>query len=213
MFKLSAKIRDISGKAVKTLRQAGEIPAVIYGAKDSAKSIILSIIDFRKVYKEAGESSVISLELDGKKHDALIHDVQFDPISGEPIHVDFLLISQDKELEVDVPLVFEGVAPVVKELGANLVKVMHELPISALPKNLPHDIVIDVSVLKTLDDQILVSDIKLPAGVKPTVSLEEVVVSVTEAGEEVVEEEIAVDLSAIEVEKKGKTEEESASAE
>ncbi len=213
MFKLNAKIRDISGKAVKALRQAGEIPAVIYGAKEGAKSIVLSVIDFRKVFKEAGESSIISLELDGKKHDALIHEVQFDPISGEPVHADFLLVSQDKELEVDVPLVFEGVAPAVKELGANLVKVMHELPISALPKNLPHDIVVDVSGLKTLDDQVLVGDIKLPAGVKVMVSLEEVVVSVTEAGEEVTEEEAPADLSAIEVEKKGKVEEESTPAE
>lgn len=213
MFKLSAKLRDISGKAVKALREAGGIPAVVYGAKNEAKSIVLSIIDFRKVLKEAGESSIVSLELEGKKHDVLIHDVQFDPISGDPIHTDLLLVSQDKELEVDVPLIFEGVAPVVKELGASLVKVMHELPISALPKNLPHDIVIDVSKLKTLEDQILVGDLKLPAGVTATVSLEEVVVSVTEAGEEVVEEEAPADISAIEVEKKGKTEEETPEAE
>jgi len=76
-----------------------------------------------------------------------------------------------------------------------------------LPKNLPHDIVVDVSSLKTLEDQILVSDLKLPAGVTVTVSPEEVVVSVTEAGEEVVEEEAPADLSSIEVEKKGKVEE------
>jgi large subunit ribosomal protein L25 len=205
MFKLSAKLRDILGKKVSELRQGGELPAVVYGGKEGSKCLTLDLIEFKKVLKEAGESSIVSLELDGKKIDVLIHEVQFEPVSGEPVHADFYVVSQDKEIEVDVPLVFEGVPPAVKELGGSLVKVMHELPISALPKNLPHDIIVDVSTLKTLDDQILVSDLKLPAGVKATVEESEVIASITVAGEEV-EEETPADLSGIEVEKKGKQE-------
>jgi large subunit ribosomal protein L25 len=208
MFKLSAKTRDISGKKVSGLRDGGEMPAVIYGGKDDTKNILVNTIEFKKVFKGAGESSIVTLDLDGKKTDTLVHEVQFNPVTDEPVHADFYIVSQDKEIEVDVPLVFEGVPPAVKELGGSLIKVLHELPISALPKNLPHDIVVDVSSLNTLDSQILVSDLKLPAGVTVTIEGDEVVASITEAGEEVVEEAAPVDLSAIEVEKKGKTEEE-----
>ncbi|MFA6476178.1 MAG: 50S ribosomal protein L25 [Candidatus Paceibacterota bacterium] len=208
MFKLSAKTRDISGKKVSGLRDGGEMPAVIYGGKDDTKNILVNTIEFKKVFKGAGESSIVTLDLDGKKTDTLVHEVQFNPVTDEPVHADFYIVSQDKEIEVDVPLVFEGVPPAVKELGGSLIKVLHELPISALPKNLPHDIKVDVSVLVAMDSQILVSDLKLPAGVTATVEGDEVVASITEAGEEVVEEAAPVDLSAIEVEKKGKTEEE-----
>lgn len=208
MFKLSAKTRDISGKGVSGLREGGEMPAVIYGGKDATKNILVNTIEFKKILKGAGESSIVTLDLDGKKTDTLIHEVQFNPVTDEPVHADFYIVSQDKEIEVDVPLVFEGVPPAVKELGGSLIKVLHELPISALPKNLPHDIVVDVSVLTTMDSQILVSDLKLPAGVTATVEGDEVVASITEAGEEVVEEAAPADLSSIEVEKKGKTEEE-----
>lgn len=208
MFKLSAKLRDILGKKVSDLRKGGELPAVVYGGKDGSKCLTLNLIEFKKVLKDAGESSIISLDLDGKKTDVLIHEVQFGPVSDEPVHVDLYIVSQDKEIEVDVPLVFEGVPPAVKEIGGSLVKVLHELPISALPKNLPHDIKVDVSTLKILDDQILVSDLKLPAGVKAMVEDSEVVASITVAGEELVEEEGPADLSNIEVEKKGKKEDE-----
>ncbi|HRZ30164.1 MAG TPA: 50S ribosomal protein L25 [Candidatus Paceibacterota bacterium] len=208
MFKLSAKLRDILGKKVSELRRVGELPAVVYGGKEGSKCLTLNLIEFKKVLKEAGESSIISLELDGKKTDVLIHEVQFEPVTGEPVHADLYVVSQDKEIEVDVPLVFEGVPPAVKELGGSLVKVIHELPISALPKNLPHDIIVDVSVLKTLDSQILVRDLKLPTGVKAVVEDDEVVASITIAGEEVVDEVTPADLSGIEVEKKGKKDEE-----
>ena len=207
MFKLSAKTRDISGKKVIGLREGGEMPAVIYGGKDETKNILVNTIEFKKVFKGAGESSIVTLDLDGKKTDTLVHEVQFNPVTDEPVHADFYTVSQDKEIEVDVPLVFEGIAPAIKELGGSLIKVLHELPISALPKNLPHDIVVDVSVLIAMDSQILVSDLKLPAGVTATVEGDEVVASITEAGEEVVEEAAPADLSTIEVEKKGKKEE------
>lgn len=218
MFKLSAKLRDIFGKKVAQKRTEGELPAVLYGSalssegKPVAQALFVNLIEFKKVFKTAGESSIISLNLDGKSTDVLIHEVQFDSLSGEPIHADFYAVSQDQEIEVDVPLVFEGVAGAIKDLGGNLVKVLHELPISALPKNLPHDLVVDISVLTTLDSQILVKDIKLPTGVKSTLDDNEVVALISEAVEEVVEETTPVDLSAIEVEKKGKKEEGEAEA-
>lgn len=223
MFKLTATKRDIFGKKTADLREAGEIPAIVYGnpsaqaGKKETLAITLNFPEFKKVLSQAGESTIISLELEGKSQDVLIHEVQSDPLSGLPIHVDFYIVNQDKELEVAVPLVFEGVSLAVKDLGGSLVKVLHELEIRALPKNLPHDIKVDVSSLTTLDSQILIKDLLLPTGVKSVLELDEVVAAITEAGEEVLEETVPVDLSAIEVEKKGKqeeaTDEESASEE
>lgn len=207
-IKLKAQKRDVFGKQLKKVREAGQVPVVVYGAKQEATPLLVDTKEFVKVLSEAGESSIVSLDMGGSGHDVLIHEVQYHPIKGQPIHADLYVVQQYKKIEVDVPLVFEGVAPAVKELGGNLVKVMHELPIEALPKDLPHDIKIDVSGLATLDSQILVKDIKLPAGVVALAEPEEVVVSISEAGEEIVAEEAPVDLSEIEVEKKGKQEEE-----
>lgn len=207
-LKLKAQIRTAFGKKVQSLRDGGKIPAVFYGGKKETTPILVEASEFKKVLARAGESTIISLELDGKGQDVLIHDVQTDPVSGVPVHVDFFVVSQDKELEVAVPLVFEGVSPAVKDLGGSLVKVLHELEIRALPKNLPHDITVDISSLVALDSQILIKDLKLPTGVESVLEPEEVVAAITEAGEEVVEEVAPIDLSAIEVEKKGKKEEE-----
>lgn len=206
VLKLTAEPRDVLGKKTASLRQQGLIPAVVYGDGNKSLAICLNLAEFSKILSLAGESTIIALVLEKQTKDVLVQEVQTDPLSGLPIHVDFYIVKQDKELEVSVPLVFEGVAPAVKELGGSLVKVLHELEIKVLPKNLPHDIKVDISSLKELTDQILVGDLDLPAGVESVNDKNDVVVAVTEAGEEV-EETAPADLSAIEVEKKGKPEE------
>lgn len=205
-FKLKAQKRDVFGKNLKKVRESGMVPVVVYGAKQAATPLLVEVKEFAKVLNQAGESSIVSLEMDGASQDVLIHEVQNHPIKGQPIHADFYVVEQDKKIEVDVPLVFEGVSPAVKELGGNLVKVLHELSIEALPKDLPHDIKVDISALSDLDSQILVKDIKVPSGVTILDEAEEVVASISEAGEEVAVEETPIDLSQIEVEKKGKQE-------
>ncbi len=208
IIKLSAKKREVFGKKLAKNRLAGELPVIVYGGKAKAESFLVDTIEFKKVLTQAGESSIIALDCAGVNKDALIHEVQVHPINGEPVHADFLVVDKNKPIVVSVPLIFEGVAPAVK-LGGNLVKVLHEVEIEALPKDLPHDLKIDISVLTDLDSQILIKDIVLPAGVTMQNEAEEVVASISEAGETVVEEAVeAVDLSAIEVEKKGKKEEE-----
>lgn len=205
-FKLKAQKRDVFGKNLKKIRESGMTPVIIYGAKQTATPLFVESKEFARVLGQAGESSIVSLEVEGKNQEVLIHEVQNHPINGQPIHADFYVIEKDKKIEVDVPLVFEGVSPAVKELGGNLVKVLHELSIEALPKDLPHDIKIDISVLTNLDSQILIKDVKVPTGVKFLNEPEEVVALISEAGEEVVAEEAPVDISQIEVEKKGKQE-------
>ena len=208
MFTLDITKRENIGKASKR-RENGNMPAVFYGRKEESTPISLSQKVFEKVWKTAGESSVILLKGVGDEKEALIHTVDFHPVSGEPRHVDFYIIEKGKKVTVSVPLEFIGEAPAVKELSGILVKVMHELEIEVLPKELPQQIEIDISKLKDFDSRILVSDIALPESATPTASLDEVTALVTEAS--VVEEEApteAPDFSDIEVEKKGKKEEE-----
>ncbi len=207
MFVIKAKKRNLNIK-LNNLRKGGEIPAVFYGAGKETTSISVPIVEFKKVWREAGESSAIKVEMLDSNIDALIHEVQVDPVTGEPIHVDFLVIDMKKKIRVNVPLVFDGISDAVKSGIGNLVKVLHEVEIEAMPLDLPHNLVVDISKLKTLNDQVFVSDIKLGAGVVVINEPTEVVVSVVEQVEEKEEVVAPVDLSAIEVEKKGKKEEE-----
>lgn len=189
------------------VRSNGMIPAVVYGARVENTSISVPSVNFIKAWKVAGESSTITLDLEGKKIDVLIHDLQVDPVKGFPMHVDFLAIDMNKAVKVKVPLEFTGIAPADKGGLGVLVKVLHEVEIEALPKDLPHNILVDVSPLVALGDQIHVKDIALPKNVTMITDGEEVVALISAVKEEV-EETVPVDLSAIEVEKKGKKESE-----
>lgn len=184
------------------------MPAVFYGAGQKSTPVSVSTVEFKKIWRDAGESSAIKVQAPGGDVDVLIHEVQTDPVTDEPIHADFLAIDMNKKIKVKVELAFEGVSNAVKSGLGNLVKVLHEIEIEALPKDLPHNLVVDISKLETLQDTVTVADIKLPAGVVAITPEADVVASVVEQVEEKEEEVVPVDLSAIEVEKKGKKEEE-----
>ena len=211
MFKLKVEKRDLK-ESLDALRKSGKLPGVFYGPKDPSTPIKMSLADFKKAWKTAGESTVVSLEGPGIDADVLIHDVDLHPVTDVASHVDFYAIEKGKKLSVDVPLEFIGVSPAVKDLGAVLVKVVHDVEIEALPKDLPHKLEVDISTLLNFDSVITAKEIKLPAGVTLKVKPEEVVASVYEPKEEVVEA-TPIDLSAIEVEKKGKEAKEGAEGE
>ena len=206
MITLEAKQRTGSPAS---LREQDMIPAVYYGAGKDAVSIAVPVKAFTKVWKEAGETTAVTLTIGGEKISTIIHDMQHDHITGAVTHVDFLIIDMKKELEVSVPLEFIGMAQAEKDNLGSLTKALHEVEVSALPANLPHSLEIDVSGLATLDDQIHVKDIVLPKGVTMVTDGDEVVALISRFVEET-EETPALDLSAIEVEKKGKSEEDEA---
>src|SRR3989344_7520604 len=142
-IELQAEKREILGKKSKALRKKGLLPAVLYGAETASAALAVPLKSFRKVLEAAGESSLVSLLVGGKKHNVLIHDVAVDPLTGLPIHADFLSVRMDKEIRAQEPFEFVGEAPAVKTEGGILVRVMHEIEISALPKDLPHTIQIE----------------------------------------------------------------------
>lgn len=206
---LTATKREETGKRVRALFNAGKMPAVVYGPKQEATPITLSQQEFEKVFRAAGESSVIALSgVAAEPLEVLIHDVENDPVTHRPRHADFYAIEKGAKVEVAVPLTFVGESPAVKA-GHNLVKVMHELEIEAAPADLPHSIDIDISVLANVGDQIHVKDVTLPKGVALNgVEEDEVIALIQEVQEEKEEAPVAIDMDAIEVEQKGKGEEE-----
>jgi large subunit ribosomal protein L25 len=207
-MELKAVKRTALGKGLKALRLAGKIPGVVYGAGEEAMSIELSIKDFEQAYKESGESSVITLDIDGSKKSVLIQEVAIDPVLNYPIHADFYAIKKGQKVEVEVPIEFVGESPAVKE-GANLVKVLHALTIEGEATHLPHEINIDVSSIAQVGDSITAGDIRLPAGITLVTKAEEMIVLAAAQVEETEEISEAPDMSQIGIsEERGKKEEE-----
>jgi large subunit ribosomal protein L25 len=196
-IELTASARTEKGNALDTLRAKGSMPAVVYGPKQESLSITLNLREFEKVYKDAGESSVVSIMLDGAIIPTLIHEVDHDPVTSVPRHADFYAIVKGQKVKVKIPLEFTGESEAVKA-GANLIKTMHEIEVEADPMNLPHELPVDISKLAAVGDQILAQDIMLPSGVLLAENPEEVVAIAAEAKEEVVEEvPVAVDMTQI----------------
>lgn len=176
MAELKAEKRTAVGNGLRTLRAAGMLPAVIYG--EDVESLPLSVArkDFDKIFREAGETGVITVKVaGGGEYNALIHDVAEDPMTLDPIHADFYAVRMDKPLEAKIPLAFAGESPAVKNEQGILVKVLHELEVKALPKDLPHEIAVDLSRLERVGDKLHVGDLRLPAGVLAVAHADEVV--------------------------------------
>jgi len=175
---ITATKRAVSGKEVKKLRNAGKLPAVLYGYDVENQQIEISERDFAKVFKSAGESTLVSLVVEGKAHPVLIHEVQNHYLTDRPIHVDFYAINMAEKVKVKIPIHFNGEAPAVKALGGTLVKNLSEVEVECLPADLPHALEVDISILSTFEDAVRISDLKVSNKVTIHGRPEEVVVTV-----------------------------------
>lgn len=205
MNKLQAKIRDVK-ESLTEIRKKGLIPGVLFGKGVESTPLSIEKVAFQKIWKEVGESGTISIETEKGTSPALISDVQYDPIINTPIHIDFRIVDMNKPVEVDIPIVFIGESSAEKA-GSVLVKVLHEIKVSALPGDLPHEIEVDITKLQNVDDKITVGEIMVPKGVSILDDGEEIIVTVSAPKEES-EESTPIDLTKIEVEEKGKKKEE-----
>lgn len=206
---LAVTKRDDS-KKLGALRAAGDMPGVVYGPKQEPITIAMSQKDFDKVLEEAGESTIVELTGLEKPIEVLIKDVDFDPAKRGYRHVDFYAIERGKEMTVNVPLEFIGVAPAEKSGVGTVTKVLHEIEVTCRPSLLPAEIEVDLSVLVDEESIIHVSDLKVAEGVVIENEGDETVAVVSVAKEEVDEAPAAVDMSSIEVEEKGKKDDEEA---
>ena len=185
MLALEVKPRS-ADESSDALRTRGAIPAVFYGPKEKATPIAIDARKFKSVWKEAGETTVITLLGVGEQKETLIHDVQFHPVTGSPLHADFYVLEKGKRITIKVPLAFTGEAPAEKA-GNIVVKALHEIEIEVAPADLPHNLPVDISVLANVGDHIQAGDIKIPSSAKLLSNPEEIVVSVTEFKEEKIE--------------------------
>jgi large subunit ribosomal protein L25 len=193
-------------RASKETKKEGFIPAVYYGGHAKSTPIFVNTIEFTKVLSTEGSSSSVTLVTEQGNEIAMIQDVQYHPVKSNIIHADFYVLEKGQKVHVKTPIEFTGESAAVKA-GGVLVKVMHELSVDGDPSKLPHEFIVDISALVDAKSVIKVGDIKLPAGVELYhVSEDDIVASIAVAQEETAEV-TPVDLSAIEVEKKGKKEE------
>ena len=181
------------GRKTASLRQKGILPAVLYGPTIKTLSVEVDMKQFDKVLKEAGESSLATLEVEGEKGKSekylvLIHEINRNPISLEPIHADFYQPNLEEEVEVSVPIILEGESPAVRELGGTLVRNISEVEVRAKPQDLPKEIRVSAEKLITFEDHILIKDLPLPGGVRIMKDPDEIVALATAA--EKVEEEL-----------------------
>lgn len=180
MLSLNIEKRDQLRKKAKDLYKNEQIPGVLYGPSIKPTPVSIETKEFEKVYAEAGESMLVSIQLKDEKEKAivLIRNPQRNVVTRDFIHTDFYQLPLDKPVEVTVSIEATEESPAVKEQGGVLIKGIQEVLIKTLPKSLIHEISVDISRLKTFDDVITIKDLNLPKEVEILEEDESVVFSV-----------------------------------
>lgn len=194
-MELTSTKREKTGKKVKEIRRHAEVPAVVFGNEIESTSISINLLDFQKLFKKAGETSLIDLKLGSNTHKVLINDVQNDPISSKIIHVSFYKpnLKEKTEVEVPVEVIGESTNELLKSGAAILLLLHQEIRVSALPTNLPEKFSIDVTNLANIGDTVTIAQLDFDRSKVEIADLEEdeVVIRI-DAPQQEVEEEVPV---------------------
>ncbi|KKU77382.1 MAG: 50S ribosomal protein L25 [Candidatus Giovannonibacteria bacterium GW2011_GWB1_47_6b] len=202
-MELAVQKREKFGKATKKLREQGLIPAELYGKGVQNLHLSIPLKEFRKVLKQAGESTMINVVVSSpageEKRPAIIYDVITDPVSDEIIGADLYQVRLDEKVKIKIPLEFTGESQAVKNKNGILVKVMQELEVEALPADIPRSLVVDISKLEDIGNSVYVKDLKIGNGVKVSVGPESVVATVTAKMTEEQEAKLAAEVKPEEI--------------
>ena len=187
---LSIRYRDVKGKKVRPFRKQGLVPGIIYGSSlEQNIDIFVEKIPFLKEYAKAWSSTPIVLKTeDGKEFWVLVRDIQKDPVRDFLQHVDFQVVVRDEKVEAEVPVVLIGESEVEKNKVWQIEQLLQQIRVSAYPQDLPHDVKVDVSSIKTVNDVIFVKDLDLGKKVEVLEDLEAPVVTVVALQQEEAEE-------------------------
>jgi large subunit ribosomal protein L25 len=211
---IHATHRTVTGKQVGALRREGKLPAIMYGHHVDSTPITLDLRDATLTLSKLTSSSLVTIELDGKEHAALIREKQRDYIRGTLKHVDFQILSLTEKLRTTVSIELTGLAPAIKDFNGVVVTGFNQVEVECLPQDLPERIIVDVSNLNKIGDGIYIRDIKLSDKVTLLEDKDEMVVLITApAAEEVVEEVVVAGAEEPEVIEHGKKEEEEEASE
>jgi large subunit ribosomal protein L25 len=188
---LKAQKRKLLGRKVKKLRKDSILPGNIYGKKVKSKAVKVDLGEFSKVFKEEGETGLIDLLIDKKKLPVLIHNVQVDPVTDEPIHADFLQVNLKEKVVAQIPIELKGESPAEKQGLGIVVQYVDEVEVEALPTDLPENFELDLTSLEKVDDAIQVKDIKIDTKKVDIKEEKERILIKVEAPREEEEEEVA----------------------
>jgi len=177
---LKVEKRMVLGKKVKKLRKEEVLPANIYGKNVKSLAVQVSLKDFLPVYKKVGETGIVEVKVEGeeKPRHALIHNVQRDPVSDQPLHADFHQVLLTEKITASIPVELVGESPAVQQKLGVLIQPLTEVEVEALPTELPEQFTVDISSLKEVDQAITVADLKPPTGVKILTSEKEILVKI-----------------------------------
>lgn len=191
-FVLKATKRNVTGKQVKALRRAGQLPAVIYGRHVEPIAISLDAHTTGLVFAKLTSSTLVTIDVEGTEYAALVREKQRNFIKGVLTHIDFLALDLTEKIRTKVRLTYVGVSSAVKDFSAVLVHRMDALEVECLPTDLPERITVDISSLKEIGNNIRVRDIHLPENIVVLDDVDEIVIIASLAKEEAVEEGAAV---------------------
>lgn len=178
--KLTVEKRKIFGKKLKKLRKEGILPANIYGRGVKSQAVQLSYKEFEKIYKEAGETGLIDVQVDGELKPSLIHNVQKDHLRNIALHADFFQVNLKEKVKTMVPVLITGTAKAVSDKLGLLLQPLSQIEVEALPTDLPENIEVNVEYLAAVNDQITVGSIKAPKGVTVLTLRDQVVAKIGE---------------------------------
>lgn len=195
MKKLGLKVekRKVFGRKVKKLRQEGILPGNLYGKEIKSQALGVNLKEFLTVFKDAGETGIVELAVTGAKkpYPVLIHNLQLDPVSDNPLHVDFRKVDLKEKVQVNIPLELKSEAPAVTK-GGVLVQIMDEIEVEALPTDLPDKFEVDISRLEEIGQSIEVKDLMVDkAKVKLLAEENQLIVKIEAPKEEEKEEKPA----------------------
>lgn len=180
--------RNVTGKQVKTLRRAGQLPAVIYGRHVEPISISLDAHATGLAFAKLTSSTLVTIDVEGTEYAALVREKQRNYIKGVLTHIDFLALDLTEKIRTKVQFAFVGVSSAVKDYSAVLVHRMEAFEVECLPTDLPERITVDISSIKEIGNSIRVRDIPLPENVVVTADEDDIVIIATLAKEETPEE-------------------------
>jgi large subunit ribosomal protein L25 len=188
---LKASKRNVTGKQVKALRRAGELPAVIYGRHVEPISISLDAHAAGILLAKLTSSSLVTIDVDGTEYAAIVREKQRNFIKGNLTHIDFLALDLTEKIRTKVRLTFTGASSAVKDFAAVLVHRMDAVEVECLPADLPERISVDISPLKEIGNSIHVRDFVVPANVLVLDDADEIAIIATAVKEDAADVAVA----------------------
>ena len=190
-IELTVANRELLGKKVRFLRRQGITPVHLFGHGIESMSLQCDTAELKRVMSRAGKTRIINLNIDGEKtpRNALIREIQIEPLTGQSLHVDFYQVKMEERMKVDVPIVLIGEAPALKSKENMLLHELNTLEIECLPIDIPSSIEIDISTLAEPDQSIRVSDVELNKDITVFNDPEQIIARISIRHVEVIEEE------------------------